>query len=39
MEEDIAKLRGFHSHISQNTPSLLHKILHKHCLLFPLGPL
>ena len=32
MEEDIAKLRGFHLHISQNTLCLLPKILHKHCL-------
>ena len=32
MEEDIAKLRGCHLHISQNTPCLLPKILHKHCL-------
>ena len=39
MEEDIAKLRGFHLRISHNTPCLLPKILHKHCLLFPLGPL
>ena len=39
MEEDIAKMRGFHLHISHNTPCLLPKILYKHCLLFPLGPL
>lgn len=39
MEENIAKMRGFHMHFSHNTPCLLPKILYKHCLLFPLGPL
>lgn len=39
MEENIAKMRGFHMHFSHNTPCLLSKILYKHCLLFPLGPL